>query len=76
MMDVNVGELCQMSGVQAASALRIMGRGRTMLNGVPDLTRGRRYLGQDTWEFWMTSGQKVTVCFASEIGRASCRERV
>lgn len=81
MMGVNVGELYQMSGVQAAGALSIMGRGRVMLKGVPDLTRGRRYLGQDTWEFWMTSGQKVTICFVqnggflSSVSRDADRER-
>lgn len=63
-----VGQLYPVTMVECNQVLRSMGMGAMLADGVPDVTRGRRYLKGDTysaeWEFWMSSGQRVnfSVC--------------
>ena len=66
-----VGKLYPIDQLQALLAMQVLGEMRMMASGVPDLTRGRRYMGSNTWDFWMTSGQRVSVAFIKGGGSAS-----
>ncbi len=73
MQEYEVGKLYPMTVEDGNAILRQMGIMALMAKGIPDETRGRRYLGKspDKWEFWMTSGQKVDFS-VSLTGNMSC----
>jgi len=62
-MEYKIGKRYPMSVDDGNVILRQMGMGAVLVQGKPDATRGRRYLGKapDEWAFWMTSGQRVEV---------------
>lgn len=63
-----VGETYPMTMQEGRNILRQAGLAAILAAGVPDVTRGRRRTGErpDAWEFWMTSGQKIS--FSVRLG--------
>ena len=59
------------SDVKAVTRILGMGAMIVLTTGV-DLTRGRRYVGNNSWEFWRNDGHKVRFGIASDGGVISC----
>lgn len=62
-MIFEINKRYEMSLKDARAVINQMGYMAALAKGQPDISRGRRYVNNnngDQWEFWMTSGQKVS----------------
>lgn len=66
------GQIYPMSVEDVAVVVCQMGYGAMLMDGPPDLTRGRRCLKSDAhsaeWEFWTVNGQRVHILICHGMG--------
>ena len=68
-MDYEIGKLYKLEKSMVNGIIRAMGLGAMIImESEPDYSRGRRYLKENEWEFWLINGKKVSLAVSRDLG--------